>query len=104
MRYVIYPWPGESYRELNYMYRRETTLADYDAYMAHRLKALSPSSSSAQVELVMAVAAEMAHELIEGDAFGTPFFFHAEPGRKPGRLLFSAGDIVAMAPLLDNAA
>jgi len=104
MRYVIYPWPGESYRELNWMYRPETTLADYQTYMAHRLTALSPSASTQQGDLVQAVAAEMAHKLIEGDSFGTPFFFAAEPGVKPGGLIFSAGDVVAMASFLDNAA
>ena len=72
--------------------------------MAHRLMAASPSESSAQVDLITAVAADMAKQLIEGDSFGTPFFFHAAPGAKAGGLVFSAGDIVAMAPLLDNAA
>lgn len=103
MRYIIYPWPGEPYRELNYMYRPETSLADYETYMAHRLMAASPSESSAQVDLITAVAADMAKQLIEGDSFGTPFFFHAAPAKADG-LVFSAGDIVAMAPLLDNAA
>ncbi|WP_340316656.1 permease [Rhizorhabdus argentea] len=104
MRYIVYPWPGEPYRELNYMYRPETTPADYETYMAHRLTAQSSSDSSAQVDLVTAVAADMAQALIEGDAFGTPFFFHAVPGAAPGSLVFSAGDIVAMAPLLDRGA
>jgi len=104
MRYVIYPWPGESYRELNYMYRPETTLADYETYMAHRLSATAPSDGGAQADLITAVAADMTAQLIEGDSFGTPFFFHATPGAAPGSLVFSAGDIVAMGPLLDRAA
>ncbi|KQX25729.1 permease [Sphingomonas sp. Root50] len=104
MRYVVYPWPGEPYRELNYLYRPETTLAEYRAYMDRRLNATVPSDSGAQVDLVMAVAADMAAQLVEGGGFGTPFFFHAVEGATPGRLLFSAGDIVAMGPLLDRAA
>jgi hypothetical protein len=104
MRYIIYPWPGESYRELNYMYRPETTLADYQTYMSHRLTALSPSASGAQVDRITAVATDMAHQLVEGDAFGTPFFFLAEPGANPGSSIFSAGDVVAMASFLDNVA
>ena len=104
MRYIIYPWPGEPYRELNYMYRPETTLAEYETYMAHKLTATSPSASSTQIDLVTAVASDMAHQLIEGDAFGTPFFFAAAPGAKPGSLVFSAGDVVAMASFLDGAA
>ncbi|WP_374648528.1 permease [Rhizorhabdus sp.] len=104
MRYIVYPWPGESYRELNYLYRPETTLAEYEAYMAKKLTATSPSDSSAQVDLVMAVAADMASALVEGDSFGTPFFFHGVDGDTPGRMVFSAGDIVAMGPLLDRAA
>lgn len=104
MRYIIYPWPGEPWNELNYMYRPEATLAEFETYMAHRLTAKSPSASSAQGDLVVAVAAEMAQKLVEGGSFGTPFFFHAGPGRAPGSLLFSAGDVVAMAPLLDGAA
>lgn len=104
MRYVIYPWPGEPYRELNYMYRPETTLADYRTYMAHKLTATSPSESGAQADLVTAVAADMAAQLVEGGGFGTPFFFHAVEGATPGKLVFSAGDIVAMGPLLDRAA
>ena len=102
MRYVIYPWPGEPSRELNYMYRAETTLADFETYMAHKLTQISPSESSAQADLVMAVAADMAQTLVEGGSFGTPFFFHAVP--EGGALTFSAGDVVAMAPLLDGAA
>ncbi|QTH19957.1 permease [Rhizorhabdus wittichii] len=104
MRYVIYPWPGEPYRELNYMYRPETTLADYRTYMDHHLTATVPSDSGAQADLVMAVAADMAAQLVEGDSFGTPFFFHAVEGATPGEMIFSAGDIVAMGPLLDRAA
>jgi len=104
MRYVIYPWPGEPVRELNYLYRPETTLDDYRTYMEHALTATSPSDSSAQVDLVMAVAADMAGQLVEGGSFGTPFFFHAVEGAEPGKLVFSAGDIVAMGPLLDRAA
>lgn len=104
MRYVVYPWPGEPYRELNYLYRPETTLAEYRAYMDRKLTATSPSDSGAQVDLVMAVAADMATQLVEGGSFGTPFFFHAVEGATPGRLVFSAGDIVAMGPLLDRAA
>lgn len=104
MRYIIYPWPGEPYHELNYMYRPETTLADYERYMAHKLTATLPSDSGQQADLITAVAADMAAQLIEGDSFGTPFFFHAIPGATPGSLLFSAGDVVAMAPLLDRAA
>jgi len=104
MRYVIYPWPGEPYRELNYMYRPETSLADYRTYMAHRLTATTASESGAQADLVTAVAADMAAQLVEGGSFGTPFFFHAVEGAAPGRLVFSAGDIVAMGPLLDRAA
>ncbi len=104
MRYIIYPWPGEPYTELNYMYRPETTLSEFGIYMTHQLKAVSPSSSSAQVDLITAVAADMAHQLVEGDAFGTPFFFHAMPGKAPGSLIYSAGDVVAMAPLLDSLA
>lgn len=103
MRYIIYPWPGEPMRELNHMYRPETTLAEFETYMAHRMTAVSPSESSAQADLVMAVAAEMGQELVEGGSFGTPFFFHAGPGLD-GKLVFSAGDVVAMAPLLDAAA
>jgi len=104
MRYVIYPWPGEPYRELNYLYRPETSLAEYRTYMEHRLTATSPSESGAQADLVTAVAADMAAQLVEGGGFGTPFFFHAVEGDVPGRLLYSAGDIVAMGPLLDRAA
>lgn len=103
MRYVVYPWPGEPYRELNYLYRPETTLAEYEAYMGRKLTATSTSDSSAQVDLIMAVAADMANQLVEGGSFGTPFFFHAEPGAD-GKLIFSAGDVVAMGPLLDGAA
>lgn len=103
MRYIIYPWPGEPYHELNYLYRPETTLAEYEAYMAKKLTATSPSNSSAQADLVMAVAADMAAQLVEGGSFGTPFFFHAETGAQ-GKMTFSAGDVVAMGPLLDNAA
>jgi hypothetical protein len=104
MRYVIYPWPGEPFEELNHMYRPGTTLAEFEAYMAHKLTARSPSASSAQGDLVMAVAAEMAQKLVEGGSFGTPFFFNGAPGAQPGKLIFSAGDIVAMAPFLDAAA
>lgn len=104
MRYIIYPWPGEPYRELNYMYRAETTKADYESYMAHQLKATAPSDSGAQVDLVMAVAADIAQQLVEGGGFGTPFFFHAVEGPTPGSLVYSAGDVVAMGPLLDRAA
>lgn len=104
MRYIIYPWPGEPMRELNHLYRPETTLAEFETYMAHRMTATSPSESSAQADLVMAVAAEMGQALVEGGGFGTPFFFHAVPGAMPGQLIYSAGDIVAMAPLLDAAA
>ena len=104
MRYIIYPWPGEPWNELNHMYRPETTLAEFETYMAHRLTARSPSASSAQGDLVVAVASEMAQKLVEGGSFGTPFFFHAVPGKVPGGLIFSAGDVVAMAPLLDGAA
>ena len=104
MRYIIYPWPGEPVRELNYIYRPETSVAEYESYMAHGLTATSSSESSAQADLVLAVAADMAQTLVEGGSFGTPFFFHAVPGATPGSLLFSAGDVVAMAPLLDGAA
>lgn len=104
MRYIIYPWPGEPYRELNYLYRPETTLADYRAYMDRKLTATSTSDSGAQADLVTAVAAEMAGQLVEGGSFGTPFFFHAVQGDAPGQLVYSAGDIVAMGPLLDRAA
>lgn len=104
MRYIIYPWPGEPYRELNYMYRPETTQAEYETYMAHGLTATSASDSGAQVDLVMAVAGDIATQLVEGGAFGTPFFFHAVEGASPGSLVYSAGDIVAMGPLLDRAA
>ncbi|KKC27976.1 permease [Sphingomonas sp. SRS2] len=104
MRYIIFPWPGEPYRELNYLYRPETTLAEYEAYMAKRLTATSTSDSGAQADLVTAVAGEMAAELVEGGSFGTPFFFHAVAGETPGSLVYSAGDIVAMGPLLDRAA
>jgi len=104
MRYIVYPWPGEPYRELNYLYRPETTLAEYETYMAKKLTATSPSDGSAQVDLVMAVAADMAAALVEGGSFGTPFFFHGVEGDTPGQMVFSAGDIVAMGPLLDRAA
>lgn len=104
MRYIIYPYPGESYRELNHMYRPETTLADFAAYMDKRQQALSGSGSGAQADLIMAVAADMASALVEGGAFGTPFFFHAVPGATAASLIYSAGDIVAMGPLLDRAA
>ena len=104
MRYIIYPWPGEPYRELNYLYRPQTTLAEYRTYMDHKLTATSASDSGAQADLVTAVAAEMAGQLVEGGSFGTPFFFHAVEGDAPGRLVYSAGDIVAMGPLLDRAA
>ncbi|WP_238147142.1 permease [Rhizorhabdus dicambivorans] len=103
MRYIIYPWPGEPYRELNYLYRPETTLAEYRAYMGRRLTATSTSDSGAQADLVTAVAAEMAGQLVEGGSFGTPFFFHAVE-ETPGKLVFSAGDVLAMGPLLDRAA
>jgi hypothetical protein len=104
MRYIIYPWPGEPYRELNYLYRPQTTLAEYRTYMDHKLTATSASDSGAQADLVTAVAAEMAGQLVEGGSFGTPFFFHAVEGAAPGSLIYSAGDIVAMGPLLDRAA
>ena len=104
MRYVIYPWPGEPYEELNHMYRPETTLAEFQAYMAHELSARSPSASHAQGDLVMAVAAEMAQQLVEGGSFGTPFFFNGAPAPEPGKLIFNAGDIVARASFLDAAA
>jgi len=104
MRYVIFPWPGEPYRELNYLYRPTATLADYDAYMAHRLTATTTSDSGAQADLVTAVAGEIASQLVEGGSFGTPFFFQAIAGATPGSLVYSAGDIVAMGPLLDWAA
>lgn len=103
MRYIIYPWPGEPYRELNYMYRPQTTLDEYRTYMAHKLTARSTSDSGAQADLVTAVAAEMADRLVEGGSFGTPFFFHAAE-EAPGKLVFSAGDVLAMGPLLDRAA
>ena len=79
MRYVIYPWPGEPYEELNQMYRPETSIADYDSYMAHQLTGRAASASHDQGDLVMAVAAEMAEKLVEGGSFGTPFFFNAAP-------------------------
>lgn len=104
MRYIIFPWPGEPYRELNYMYRPQTTLAEYDAYMAHKLTATTGSDSGAQADLITAVAAEMAAQLVEGGSFGTPFFFHAVEDGAPGSLAYSAGDIVAMGPLLDRSA
>lgn len=104
MRYVIFPWPGEPYRELNHMYRAETTPADYHAYMERRLTATSASDSGAQADLVTAVASEMAAQLVEGGSFGTPFFFHAVEEGARGKLVYSAGDIVAMGPLLDRAA
>ena len=104
MRYIVYPWPGEPYRELNYLYRPETSLAEYRAYMDHKLTATVASDSGAQADLVTAVAAEMAGQLVEGGSFGTPFFFHAVEGATPGKLVYSAGDIVAMGPLLDRAA
>lgn len=104
MRYIVYPWPGEPYRELNYLYRPETTIAEYRTYMDHRLAATSTSDSGAQADLVTAVAADMADKLVEGGSFGTPFFFHAVEGSVPGKLVYSAGDVVAMGPLLDRAA
>jgi hypothetical protein len=103
LRYVIYPWPGEPPQELNHMYRPETTLAEFQTYMAHQLDVRSPNASSAQGDLVMAVAGEMAKELVEGGTFGTPFFFNGAPG-PGGKLVFTAGDIVAMASFLDAAA
>jgi hypothetical protein len=104
MRYIIFPWPGEPMAELNWLYRPETTLADYRSYMARQLTQVSPSQSSAQADLVRAVADDMATKLVEGGSFGTPFFFHAVDGHTPGQLVFSAGDVVAMGPLLDRAA
>ncbi len=104
MRYIIYPWPGEPVRELNYMYQPQVTLAEFQTYMAHELKASASSNSSAQADLVMAVAADMAEKLVEGGTFGTPFFFVGTPGATPGSMMFTAGDIVSMAPLLDAAA
>jgi hypothetical protein len=103
LRYVIYPWPGEPFDELNHMYRPETTLAEFQTYMAHQLNVRSSNASSAQGDLVMAVAAEMAHQLVDGGSFGTPFFFNGAPGPQ-GKLVFSAGDVVAMASFLDAAA
>lgn len=104
MRYIIFPWPDEPYRELNYMYRPETTLAEYQTYMAHKLTATTNSDSGAQADLVTAVASDMAAQLVEGGGFGTPFFFHAVEEGAPGKLVYSAGDIVAMGPLLDRSA
>lgn len=104
LRHIIYPWPGEPYEELNHMYRPETTLAEFEAYMAHTLTARSTSASRDKGDLVMAVAAEMAQQLVEGGSFGTPFFFNGAPGGPSGKLVFSAGDIVSMASFLDAAA
>ncbi len=70
MRYIIYPWPGEPPQELNHMYRPETTLAEFETYMAHQLNVRSPNASSAQGDLIMAVAAEMAQQLVEGGRAG----------------------------------
>ena len=101
MRYVIYPWEGEDLHVLNYMYRPETTAADYDAYMQRRLVARSQSDAIGQAGQVVRFVQNMAKELIEGDAFGTPFFLTALPGKTPGTVNFGAGDISTMGPLLD---
>jgi hypothetical protein len=101
MRYVIYPWEGEDLHLLNYMYRPETTVAEYDAYMNRRLAARSQSDAIAQAAQVVRFAQGMAKELIEGDAFGTPFFLTASPGKTPGTVRFGAGDISTIGPLLD---
>lgn len=101
MRYVVYPWEGEDLHVLNYMYRPETTVADYDAYMNRRLVARAQSDDITRAAQVVRFVQNMAKELIEGDAFGTPFFLTAAPGKAAGTVRFGAGDISVMGPLLD---
>lgn len=101
MRYVIYPWEGEDLHVLNYLYRPETTAADYDAYMNRRLVGRAQSDNIAQAGQVVRFVQNMAKQLIEGDAFGTPFFLTASPGRTQGTVSFGAGDISTIGPILD---
>jgi len=101
MRYVIYPWEGEDLHVLNYMWRPETTVADYDAYMMRRLVARSQSDDIRTAGQVVTFVRGMAKQLIEGDVFGTPFFLYAAPGKAPGTVRFGAGDISTAGELLD---
>jgi len=101
MRYIIYPWPGEDLHVLNYMYRPETTEADYNAYMGKRLPTRAADDSITGAAKVMNLVNLLSKELIEGGGFGTPFFLYASPGKTAGTVSFSAGDIATAGPMLD---
>lgn len=102
MRYIIYPWPGEDRRVLNYLYRPETSAADYEQYMAGKLTARAESDDPAQADRVLAATAQIADTLIEGGAFGTPFFLYGAPGARPDSIVLSAGDIHSVQVLLER--
>ncbi len=102
MRYVIYPWEGEDLYVLNYMYRPDASLDDYDAYMNRKLVARAQSDDIGKAAQVARFVQAMAKELIEGDVFGTPFFLTAVPGKVADTLSFGAGDISTIGPLLDS--
>ncbi|SDD21951.1 hypothetical protein SAMN05444678_110136 [Sphingomonas sp. YR710] len=102
MRYIVYPWPGEDRRVLNYLYRPETSAADYEQYMAGKLTARADSNDPAQADRILAATAQIADTLIEGGGFGTPFFLYGAPGTAPDSIVLSAGDIHSVQALLDR--
>jgi len=102
MRYIIYPWPGEDRRLLNYLYRPETTVAEYEQYMAGKLTARADSDDPAAANQILAATARIADELIEGGGFGTPFFLYGAPGTRPDSVVLSAGDIHSVQAQLDR--
>ncbi|MDB5687738.1 MAG: permease [Rhizorhabdus sp.] len=102
MRYIIYPWPGEDRRLLNYLYRPQTTVAEYEQYMTGKLTARADSDDPALADQVLAATVRIAEELVEGGGFGTPFFFYAAPGTQPDSVVLSAGDIHAVQAQLDR--
>lgn len=56
----------------------------------------------AQADRILAATARIADTLIEGGAFGTPFFFYGAPGMRPDSIVLSAGDIHSVQALLDR--
>ena len=103
MRFVVYPWPGDDNRELNYLYRRETSFADLDAYMMGKPVPLTASNSPDLPDQILMAGRHIAEELIEGGGFGTPFFLYAAGAATNGPVTYTAGDIGAVQDMFDKA-